>query len=49
MKKASIAPKEAEELEDLELEDQELEDLEDQESVKLFHYTFCALTSVFCF
>ena len=46
MKKASIAPKEAEELEDLELEDQELED---QESVKLFHYTFCALTSVFCF
>ena len=45
MKKASIAPKEAEELEDLELEDQELEDLE---SVKLFHYTFCALTSVFC-
>ena len=36
---------EAEELEDLENQ----EDLEDQESIKLFHYTFCALTSVFCF
>ena len=40
---------EAEELEDLELENLEDQELEDLESIKLFHYTFCALTSVFCF